>query len=121
MRIEKTIPIGEHNITIRELTVGDIRAILLEAANQQGQLIDPVASDAVDVILASMLLPDANLQELLAMAPMEQAVLDSLTDSELQALRDKCKELNPLFFGMKDRLQAAKDRAEIAALTQLSN
>jgi hypothetical protein len=48
-------------------------------------------------VLNATLLPDLRLDELRAMAPMEPELLDSLADSELQVLRDKCRELNPLF------------------------
>jgi hypothetical protein len=38
MRIEKPTPIGDHVITIRELTVADIRALLVESMQQHGDV-----------------------------------------------------------------------------------
>ncbi|MBA4707774.1 hypothetical protein [Aquitalea aquatica] len=119
MRIEKTIPIGDHTITIRELTVADIRALLVESMQQHGDV--GLIPDQADLVLNAMLLPDVRLEELRAMAPMEPDVLDSLADSDLQTLRDKCRELNPLFFGMKARLEQAKAQAEMIALAQLNS
>lgn len=119
MRIEKPTPIGDHVITIRELTVADIRAMLVESIQQYGDVV--LIPEQADLVLNTMLLPDVRLDELRVMAPMTQDVLDSLSDSELQTLRAQCRELNPLFFGMKARLEQAKDRAEITALTKLNS
>jgi hypothetical protein len=94
MRIEPT-PIGDHVITIRELTVADIRAMLVESMQQHGDVV--LIPEQADLVLNATLLPDLRLDELRAMAPMEPELLDSLADSELQELRDKCRELNPLF------------------------
>jgi len=119
MRIEKPTPIGDHTITIRELTVADIRALLVASIQQHGDV--GLIPDQADLIMNATLLPDLRLDELRAMAPMEQDMLDSLADSELQTLRDLCRELNPLFFGMKARLEQAKAQAEMIALAQLNS
>lgn len=119
MRIEKPIPIGNHTITIRELTVADIRALLVASIQQHGDV--GLIPDQADLVLNATLLPDLRLDELRAMAPMEPELLDSLADSELHALREKCRELNPLFFGMKARLEQAKAQAEMIALAQLNS
>ncbi|RMC99560.1 hypothetical protein EAY64_07240 [Aquitalea palustris] len=119
MRIEKPIPIGDHTITIRELTVADIRALLVASIQQHGDV--GLIPDQADLIMNATLLPDLRLDELRAMAPMAQDMLDSLADSELQTLRDQCRELNPLFFGMKARLEQAKAQAEMIALAQLNS
>lgn len=120
MRIEKPTPIGDHVITIRELTVADIRALLVESMQQHGDVELEILAQA-DLVLNATLLPDLRLDELRAMAPMEPELLDSLADSELQMLRDKCRELNPLFFGMKARLEQAQAKAEMIALAQLNS
>jgi hypothetical protein len=119
MRIEKTIPIGDHTITIRELTIADIRAMLVESIQQYGDVV--LIPEQADLVLNTMLLPDVRLDELRVMAPMTQDVLDSLADSELQELRAQCRELNPLFFGMAARLEQAKAQAEMIALAQLNS
>jgi hypothetical protein len=119
MRIEKPTPIGDHTITIRELTVADIRALLVESMQQHGDV--GLIPEQADLVLNATLLPDLRLDELRAMAPMGPDVLNSLADSELQTLRDKCRELNPLFFGMKARLEQAQAKAEMIALVQLNS
>lgn len=57
MRIEKPTPIGDHVITIRELTVADIRALLVESMQQHGDV--GLIPEQADLVLNATLLSQA--------------------------------------------------------------
>lgn len=114
MRIQKTLNIGEHQVTIQELTVADIRGLMVTSL--VGQAIAEDSDLQADLILRSALLADLSLDELAAMTSLSPAGLDSFSQSELQQLVDACRDLNPLFFGMRARLAEAKLQVQMATI-----
>lgn len=99
VRDTKEVVIGDCHVTVRELTVGEVRAWL----NHIKQLESDLIGDA--------LFEDISLGELCQMTDANLAELDTFTPSELREVAAVAKELNPDFFGMRARLTAAALRA----------
>ncbi|UGA40342.1 hypothetical protein JOS77_14050 [Chromobacterium haemolyticum] len=71
MRIQKTLNIGEHQVTIQELTVADIRGLMVTSL--VGQATTEDSDLQADLILRSTLLADLSLDELAAMTDLAPA------------------------------------------------
>lgn len=97
MRITREIELGGETVTVKELTVGEIRQWLA------GLRARPESADLVDVAL----LADIHLDDLLLASDLDKDGLDRLTQSELRELLATVREVNPDFFGLRARLLAA--------------
>lgn len=97
MSAQAQIVIADRTVTVRELTVAEVRDWLREV--EQGlRPVDP-AGDALfeDVCLADIgVMSDAGAEWLSQFKP-----------SELQPLADLCKKVNPHFFRLRAVIQAA--------------
>lgn len=91
MRRTDTVKLGDHSVTLRELTVGEVRGMLMSRPEQ----------DTVDYLLFD----DITLGELVQMTDLSLSDLDKFTQSELDTVRLKAKELNPHFFAMLNRIK----------------
>ncbi|UCG18273.1 MAG: hypothetical protein JSU84_06950 [Thiotrichales bacterium] len=91
MRRTETLKLGDNSVTLRELTVGEVRGMLLSRPEQ----------DTVDYLLFD----DITLGELMQMTDLSKETIDNLTQSELDTVRVKAKELNPHFFAMLNRIK----------------
>lgn len=91
MRRTETLKLGDNSVTLRELTVGEVRGMLLSRPEQ----------DTVDYLLFD----DITLGELVQMTDLSKETIDNLTQSELDTVRVKAKELNPHFFAMMNRIK----------------
>lgn len=91
MRRTETLKLGANSVTLRELTVGEVRGMLLSRPEQ----------DTVDYLLFD----DITLGELMQMTDLSKETIDNLTQSELDTVRVKAKELNPHFFAMMNRIK----------------
>lgn len=96
MRATETVEVDGRTITVRELTVGEVRAWL--AALAAGSL---PATDAV----GALLFEDFTLPELALFADFGPSC-DGLAPSDLRRIYGAARRLNPDFFGMRDRLAA---------------
>lgn len=94
MRMTEQKVFGKTAITVKELTIAEIRAWLKKTEIEEEQ------PETVDLFI----LPDLQLQELLQFTDATPEDLDALTQSEVQELYQTVKEVNPLFFGMVKRL-----------------
>jgi len=96
MRIEKTITVGDLDVVVRELTVGEIRAWLkrLESAEAEFDLVNIALISGVD------------LADLTAMTDLTAAGMDASTPSQLRTLFDACREVNADFFVLRGSLEA---------------
>lgn len=110
MRREQQLELGGQAITVHELTVGEVRVWLADA---EGQV--QMDADGTPDVVALWLLDDCTFGDLRRMSSATREQLDSLTDSQLRALVDACKGLNPGFFGMRARLMAL-GQSSLAAL-----
>lgn len=93
MRRVEVVEVGGHRVSVRELTVAEVRGRMLERGDQ----------DAVSLLLFD----DITLADLRAMTDASEAVMDDLTPSELDVIRSKARGLNPHFFDLMSRLRQA--------------
>jgi hypothetical protein len=101
MRREKPLELAGQAVTVRELTVGEVRAWLADAEGQVGR-----DADGMPDIIGLWLLDECSFGDLKRMSDVSDERLNDLTDSDLRALVDACKDLNPGFFGLRARLTA---------------
>ncbi|MCY1290069.1 hypothetical protein D9M68_790220 [compost metagenome] len=107
MALTKTSKAGGLGIVCRELTVLEIRDWLkgLQAGVAEP---DPVGDTLIEA---------SSQADLLQMTNATQAQLDALTPSELRELAQDCKDVNPDFFALRERIEEGGRRL----LEQLSN
>ncbi len=100
MAATQLVKLGDLAVTVRELTVGEVRdwAVRVDAG------LVPV--DAV----GSFLLPDCSISDLQEMSDLTAEQADSLTAFELSNLRDVAKALNPHFFSYRAALAGVVQR-----------
>ncbi len=106
MRREKQVEIAGQPVTVRELTVGEVRAWLADAEGQMQR-----DADGQPDIVGLLLLEDCTFGDLMQMSTITRERMDGATESDLLRLAACCKELNPGFFGMRARLMALGQRA----------
>ena len=93
MRKEKVVKLGELDVTVHELTVGEVRLWL--------QNVD----DKKDTdVFAELLVDELSLTDLARFSTISSEQLDALTQSELSLLVATSKELNPYFFALRAKL-----------------
>ncbi|MBX9754644.1 MAG: hypothetical protein K2X80_07815 [Pseudomonadaceae bacterium] len=88
---------GEQGVICRELTVLQVRA-WIEAAGQEG---------AVDVV-AEMLFPACSFDSLKRMTDLTDEQINTLRPSQVNAVIEVCRELNPDFFVLLGRLSTMR-------------
>lgn len=107
IRREKQTKIGDgRTVTVRELTVAEIRQWLLDISDDVG------ADSDVDVV-DQLLLDDVALGDIARMTDLPVDEMDQMSPSDLRALAKVCRELNADFFSLRDRL-AGIGRAAMA-------
>ena len=106
MRREKQLELLGQPVTVRELTVGEVRAWLADAEGQVQR-----DADGMPDIVGMWLLEDCTFGDLMQMSSASRDLLDSATESDLLRLVACCRELNPGFFGLRARLMAIGQRA----------
>lgn len=95
-QFETTVTIGDKDVVVRELSVREVRN--MSRGIVAGQTEDP---------LAGWLIEDAPFTLLAAMSDVSVDDLEEWRPSEIRKLAEKCREVNPDFFGMNDRLSLA--------------
>lgn len=91
------IQIGERTVTVRELTVREVRDWAVQV--DTGLL----SLDGVD----ELMLPDCSLADLQRMSDADGDLLDTLTPSELEPIAEAARKLNPHFFRLRAALAGA--------------
>jgi len=91
------IQIGERTVTVRELTVREVRDWAVQV--DTGLL----ALDGV----GELMLPDCSLADLQRMSDADADLLDGLTPSELEPIAEAARKLNPHFFRLRAALAGA--------------
>lgn len=91
------IQIGERTVTVRELTVREVRdwAVQIDTGLRQ---IDPVGE---------MALADCSLSDLQIMSDADQELLEGCTVAELEQIAERARKLNPHFFRLRAALAGA--------------
>lgn len=95
MTLTKTIQLPDLMVTVRELTVGEIRAWMKRTADG--------GYDPVD----DTLLQEVSLADLYGMTDLKAGQAENLTPSQLRLVFEGCREVNPDFFGLRDRIESA--------------
>jgi len=109
MAASEQIKLGEHTITVKELSVSDVRSWVAE--NEAGALVDP---------LRALVFDDCSLDDLARMCDLSAEDMESFGPLELSPLREKCKAFNPHFFKVREALTGVS-RAIQAGLDSLSS
>lgn len=98
MRITENVDFGEgRSVTVRELTVGEVRAWLAGLATAAAQPVDLVS----DALFEGVSLAD------LGLFAEGEVNAEDLTQSEVRAVFDVARRLNPDFFQLRGRLLLA--------------
>ena len=99
MRIERKVTVGDREVTVRELTIGEIRQWIAEA--------EVSVAPSEDMAAALALLDDPEDQQALIgierLSDFPIAELVSVSPSALRGLLLACREVNADFFGMLAR------------------
>lgn len=93
MSAARLIVVGAYSVTVKELTVTDVRNWV---AIQE-------AGIAVDVV-GQMVFDDCSLDDLARMSDMSIEAMNECTHAQLLVLRDACRGLNPHFFKVREAL-----------------
>lgn len=92
MRMIQEVEIAGRKIQVKEMTVGEVRALLAETE----------AADSTDTV-GWLLFDDTSLHHLSAMTDLSQSDMNDFTPTQLRELADACKKANPHFFEMMER------------------
>lgn len=110
MRRERHIEVGGHALTVRELTVAEIRAWLADA---ESQLLRD--ADGTPDVVGLWLLDECSFGDLLRMSTVTRDQLGDFTPAEIRELVAVCRELNPDFFTLRARLMRIGEQASLPA------
>ena len=102
------VQIGDRTVSIRELSVSEIRDWVAE--HEAGASVDP---------LRCLVFDDCSLDDLARMCDMDAKDMEAFGAVTLEPLRDKCKALNPHFFKVREALRGVS-RAIQAGLESLN-
>lgn len=107
--LNKVLVIGELRVTVRELTVGEVRVMFKRMAEMQNP--DPVDET---------LLEEISLVDLKLMTDLPDNLADDLTPSQLRQIYETCREVNPDFFALRERVELLGQRL-LDQLSTVSN
>lgn len=94
MRLSKDLELNGERVTVRELTMGEIRGWLAEN-EQDRRVLDP---------LGDLLFEDCTFDDLLHFCDVTREQIEAMPPSDVRLLIDTAREVNPDFFSLKDRL-----------------
>ena len=98
MRVIREIEVAGLKVQVRELTVGEIRAWLKDAAAPGGDLVDAALFD------------DFGIPDLCRMTDLKAEDVDALQPSDMRKIAAVAQEVNADFFAMRNRLAALGQR-----------
>lgn len=101
MRKEDIITVNGIQVTVKELTVAEVRHWMMDMIEQEKAKEN---QDLVSHVLDQGLFEEIGLSDILRMSDLQREQLDDFTPSQLQVIIQKCKGLNADFFGMRKRL-----------------
>ncbi len=105
--VQKTIEIAGITVTIRELTVSEIRSAL-KMEESDGKTSDK--TDAVDMFLFE----DISLPDICRMTDLSLEKMAELKPSELRQVAEACREVNSDFFALRGRVLKYADLLALA-------
>lgn len=92
MRVVREVEIAGRKISIRELTVGEIRNWLKESGAVSGDVVDATLFD------------DFSLPDLTLMTSLVPEAINAMTPTEIREVRKAAEEVNADFFAMRSRV-----------------
>jgi hypothetical protein len=104
MAVTRLVRVGDRDVTVKELTFGEIRDVMAAAETPQ---------EAAPAVMTALALLDdpADQTALLLLGDITDFPADALADVEPSVLREvllaACREVNADFFGMLSRTRAA--------------
>lgn len=99
---KKVIDIDDVEVTVRELTVEAVRALMVPAPRLEHPSPEQVAERNLDVALFE----DCRLSDLEIMTSLTRNQIQGMRPSQLRRVVDACKEMNKDFFAMLGRITA---------------
>lgn len=111
MRLTEQVETSGGSVTVKELTVGEVRAWLKRLADGAG-----VGGDAVDMLLFG----DFTLPEIAPFAE-QQIEWDALTQADARRVFEAVKRLNPDFFALRERLTQIGRRSQNLEAPQIAS
>ncbi len=101
--VQQSIEVAGITVTVRELTISDIRAALKMEEFEQ-------SADAVDMFL----LEDISLPDISRMTDLSPEQMAGMKPSELRRVAETCREVNTDFFALRGRVLKYADLLEVA-------
>lgn len=98
MKRTKEVELDGRTVTVRELTVAEVRLWLKD--------LDQLREGAIDLVTEGIM-ADASLGDVARMTDLTPEALDDLTPSQIEVVITVCREINPHFFRLRDRLLEA--------------
>lgn len=95
MRVERKVTLSCGELTVRELTVGEIRAWLREMERMDQAELD---------VLGLALFEDCSFEDLQRLSDITPDQIEALPQSEVRELIAACREVNADFFAMRRRI-----------------
>ena len=108
--VHKTIGIAGNTVTVRELTVAEIRSALKMEESDGKTSAD---TDAVDMFLFE----DISLPDICRMTDLTLEKMSELKPSELRQVAEACQEVNSDFFALRGRVLKYADLLAMADAT----
>jgi len=103
MHQEKQIEIGGRTVTVRELTVAEIRNWLRSLDQAES---GSAAQDLVDLAL----MDDVSLSDVARMTNLTSEEMEQLTPSQIETVLVVCREVNLRFFALQEKLRTVARR-----------
>lgn len=100
MRKEDKIQVDGIPVTVKELTVAEVRHWMMDMIERE----KPTEDNLVATVLDQNLFSEIGLSDIIRMTDLNRTQIDHFTPSELKMVIEQCKVLNPDFFGMRGRL-----------------
>ncbi|RCX31702.1 hypothetical protein [Thioalbus denitrificans] len=107
---EKQVECGELTVTVRELTVSEVRE-WLQAISTESE--ENHETDLID----GFLFKELTLRDLRRMTDLSDDQVEASTPSQLRVVLEACKEVNPHFFELRTRLIEVGEKAVAMGFT----
>ena len=103
MRLTREVMLGEASVTVHELTVAEIDAWWAELQRELSAVPEAAEKRELDVV-SGRLLGDLTFKDLRRLSNVTEAQMRAATQSELAALAEEAKGINPLFFQLRTEI-----------------
>lgn len=94
MKKTKEIKINDRTVTVRELTVAEVRNWELDIKSEN------MTYD----LISEALIKGASLADAVRMSDVTMEDMDTMTPTDVESIIDGCREVNPHFFALRENL-----------------